>query len=98
MLPPDTLARLAVEGHNGIRQIVKQAAEELAPFLGNACVLFDPQVIVMGGGVVMGYGELYLEALHGALMDSLGEWSVPEIRVAQLGARAGVLDALQSLA
>ena len=96
-VPIETLAHLAAEGHPGIGQIVRQAAEDLAPFLGNACVLFDPQVIVMGGGVVQGYGALYLEALHRALVATLGQWHVPEIRVAQLGQQAGILGALQSL-
>ncbi|GAA4020195.1 glucokinase [Deinococcus rubellus] len=96
-VPVDILAQLAAQGHSGIGQIVRQAAEDLAPFLGNACVLFDPQVIVMGGGVVLGYGELYLDALRRALVASLGQWHIPEIRVAQLGKQAGILGALQSL-
>lgn len=96
-VPADTLARLAAEGHAGLGQIVRQAAEDLAPFLGNACVLFDPQVIVMGGGVVLGYGELYLETLRRALAATLGQWHVPDLRVAQLGRQAGILGALQSL-
>ena len=97
-MPVETLAHLAAQGHAGVGRIVRQAAEELAPFLGNASVLFDPQVIVMGGGVVLGYGELYLEALRSALAATLGQWHVPDVRVAQLGGRAGVLGALQSLA
>lgn len=96
-VPVDTLAQLAAQGHAGISQIVRQAAEDLAPYLGNACVLFDPQVIVMGGGVVRGYGELYLDALRRALATSLGQWHVPEFRVAELGQQAGILGALQSL-
>ncbi|OLV19698.1 ROK family protein [Deinococcus marmoris] len=96
-VPVDTLSQMAAQGHAGIGQIVRQAAEDLAPYLGNACVLFDPQVIVMGGGVVLGYGELYLETLRRALASTLGQWHLPEIRVAQLGRQAGILGALQSL-
>ncbi|MFC4456509.1 ROK family protein, partial [Deinococcus sonorensis] len=97
-LPIETLAQLAADGHPGLVRIVRQAAEDLAPLLGNACVLFDPQVIVMGGGVVLGYGDLYLDTLRRALADSLGAWHVPELRVAELGQQAGILGALQSLA
>ncbi len=96
-LPGEHLAQLARDGHSGLQEIVRRAADQLAPVLANACVLFDPEVVVLGGGVAIGYGHLYLTALQAALAASLGHWSVPEIRVAELGQQSGILGALESL-
>jgi len=96
-LPGEHLALLAKSGHSGIQDIVRGAARQLAPVLANACVLFDPEAIVLGGGVVLGYGSLYLNALQEALAASLGHWCVPEIRLAELGKQSGILGALESL-
>lgn len=74
--------------------VVRGAATQLGQVLANACVLFNPDVVVLGGGVIAGYGALYTGPLQRALQESLGHWSVPEIRTAQLGQKAGVLGAL----
>ena len=77
--------------------VVAAAAAVLGEMLADACVLLDPEVVVVGGGVVTGYGELFLAPLRSALAVSLGLWSVPEVRPAGLGASAGVLGALMAL-
>ncbi|WP_407572038.1 ROK family protein [Deinococcus altitudinis] len=92
-----TLAALAHAGDPRMLGVVSAAATVLGEVLADACVLLDPEVVVVGGGVVTGYGELMLAPLRSALAASLGSWSVPEVRRAGLGASAGVLGALMAL-
>ncbi|MGY2893976.1 ROK family protein [Deinococcus sp. UYEF24] len=92
-----TLAALAHAGDARMLNVVAAAASVLGEMLADACVLLDPEVVVVGGGVVTGYGELFLAPLRSALAASLGHWSVPEVRPAGLGASAGVLGALMAL-
>ena len=92
-----TLAALAHAGDARMLNVVASAAAVLGEMLADAYVLLDPEVVVVGGGVVTGYGELFLAPLRSALAVSLGLWSVPEVRPAGLGASAGVLGALMAL-
>jgi glucokinase len=93
----ETLAALAHAGDARMQGVVSAAALVLAEVLADACVLLDPEVVVLGGGVMTGYGELFLAPLRSALAASLGLWNVPEVRTASLGASAGVLGALMAL-
>ena len=94
---PGALAALAHAGDARMQGVVSAAAGVLAEVLADACVLLDPEVVVVGGGVVTGYGDLFLSPLRSALAASLGQWSVPEVRPAGLGPAAGVLGALMAL-
>lgn len=94
---PETLTALAHAGDARMLDVVSGAALVLAEVLADACVLLDPEVVVLGGGVVTGYGDLFLSPLRSALAASLGLWSVPEVREARLGPSAGVLGALMAL-
>ncbi|WP_407542319.1 ROK family protein (plasmid) [Deinococcus radiomollis] len=93
----ETLAALAQAGDARMLDVVSAAASVLGEVLADACVLLDPEVVVLGGGVTVGYGELFLAPLRSALAASLGDWSVPKVRPAGLGASAGVLGALMAL-
>jgi len=94
---PETLAALAHAGDARVLTVLQTAASVLGEVLSDACVLLDPEVVVLGGGVVTGYGELFLAPLRSALAASLGAWTVPEVRPARLGTSAGVLGALMAL-
>jgi len=94
---PGTLAALAHAGDARMLTVLGEAAQVLGEVLADACVLLDPDVVVLGGGVVTGYGEVFLAPLRSALAASLGAWTVPEVRPARLGASAGVLGALMAL-
>lgn len=94
---PGTLAALAHAGDARMLAVLQGAASVLGEVLADACVLLDPEMVVLGGGVVTGYGELLLAPLRSALAASLGPWTVPDVRPARLGASAGVLGALMAL-
>ncbi|MFC4454378.1 ROK family protein [Deinococcus sonorensis] len=94
---PEALAALAAEGDRRVLDPLEAAAQALGERLADACILLDPDVVVLGGGVVGGYGERYLTPLRAALTRALGPWHVPDLRVARLGSRAGVLGAILAL-
>lgn len=53
------VARLAGEGHAVARAIIAQEAEYLGVGLANLMVVYAPQVIVMGGGVMKSWSLFY---------------------------------------
>lgn len=91
---PGALAARAQAGDLRVLGVLGAAAAALAPALADACLLLDPAVLVLGGGVCTGYGELYLTPLRRALDAALDPWPRPELRAAQLGPDAGLLGAL----
>ena len=81
------------EARPGLRGILAQSADTVANLLVNLQLLFDPQVVVIGGGVGLakGYAGLLQQrlALHPAPEQ-------PDIRLAALGKYAGVIGAGRS--
>ncbi|MEV5974877.1 ROK family protein [Streptomyces sp. NPDC051921] len=69
-----------------------EAIEALADALTVAVTLYDPERIVIGGGLA-GAGEAWLTRLREALGQRLTFQAVPEIREALLGDRAGCVGA-----
>jgi glucokinase len=78
-------------------RIVEAAARDLAVGLGGAINLLNPELVVLGGGVVEGIGDRYLALVDRALSD----WAMPSARVAvglvrsRLGDDAGAVGAAE---
>ena len=51
----------------------------------------NPDRLVLGGGVVWACGDLYLNPFSEELKAALGGWTAPEIKVATLERRVGVI-------
>lgn len=68
------------------------AAEALADALATAVTLYDPQRVVVGGGLGRA-GEAYLAPLREGLARRLTFQAMPEVVEAQLGDRAGCMGA-----
>ncbi|MCX2183885.1 ROK family protein [Streptomyces sp. SKN60] len=68
------------------------AIEALADALATAVTLYDPERVVVGGGLARA-GEAYLAPLREALAHRLTFQAVPEVTEARLGDRAGCLGA-----
>ena len=92
---PDCLEAL-ISG-NGIRRIYGKPAEQLAEQewaevaynlgqgLRNLATIYLPDLIVLGGGVAVGGGELLLAAARRVMADHLRLVPVPEVRLSELG-------------
>ncbi|NLO26694.1 MAG: ROK family protein [Actinobacteria bacterium] len=94
MLSGGAVARLAREGHRGAIEAVQQLAEWLGIGLANLTNTFNPEMIVVGGGV----GELGELLLHYARKHLLKNAMAPgkdQVRVtaAELGNKAGLVGA-----
>lgn len=72
--------------------VVAEAASALAVGLAIISQILDPQGLVLGGGVVIGNPDL-VEYVMDELAELMGERRVPEVRLAELGADAGMLGA-----
>lgn len=88
------LSQLALSGHPLVTAVVTEAAQRLASTIAGFCVLLNPDRIVLGGGVIRAYGPLYTATFEEGLKAKLGGWRMPELRVAELHERVGVLGAL----
>jgi len=80
-------------GDEKAAELVFGAAGYLGQALADAQKLFDPEVIVIGGGVGVGGGEEYLELVRRAYRRHLRVWRPAPLRPARLLERAGVIGA-----
>lgn len=85
--------QLAAQGESRARIIVHEAAGWLGLGLGNAAMVIDPEIVVVGGGVA-GAGEMLLEPLRAAFAKAV----MPAARktpvvAAELGYEAGIIGA-----
>ena len=78
-------------------RIVEAAAVDLAVGLGGAINLLNPEVVVLGGGVVEGIGDRYValvdRALHDWAMPSA--WAAVRLVRSRLGDDAGAIGAAE---
>ncbi|HGY09584.1 MAG TPA: ROK family protein [Oceanithermus profundus] len=74
-------------------RIVEAAAVYLGQALADAQKLWDPEVIVLGGGVAVGGGKAWLERVELAFAAHTEGWRRAPLRPAELGERAGVIGA-----
>ena len=87
---PQGVFAAAVAGEAWASAIVEQSADVVANLLANLQWLFDPPLLVIGGGI--GLAEGYLERLRSRL-DLQPSNCRPELRPAALGRHAGVIGA-----
>ncbi|PRX41025.1 glucokinase-like ROK family protein [Planifilum fimeticola] len=78
----------ARKGEPLAKSVVSQSIRHLAAGIINAVVLFDPEVVILGGGL-MGSADLMLPKIREAVKRLSP--TQPEIRKAQLGSDAGVI-------
>jgi glucokinase len=88
---PDLVAA-AKEGDSHSRDALRIMGERLGIGIANAANTFDPQVVVIGGGVAQGAGDLLLEPARRAARDFIlpGVGEEMEIVLARYGNDAGV--------
>jgi glucokinase len=95
-LTPEVIAQAARQGDGLARQVVREAGEALGRQLASLVHVFNPQVIVVGGGVAQ-IGEALFAAIqvalrastmHPAFLDGL------EVRPAALGDDSGLVGAM----
>jgi glucokinase len=77
------------------RDIIEDAAHYLGIGLANFITLFDPEAIVLGGGVGWGAYDLLMPGVNRALQQHLNYWAArtTPIHMTQLGEQAGMLGA-----
>lgn len=93
----EDVARLFAEGDPQAAALVAETARWLGLGLASVAAILDPEVIVVGGGVVAGLGPAFLEAvreeMRARLMPRAWEGNVPAIEPARLGNDAALVGA-----
>ncbi|CAN5789246.1 ROK family glucokinase [soil metagenome] len=87
----ENLQNAATDGDDMARSIFRRYGARVGRGLANACLLVNPELIVIGGGV-SGAFEWFIKSLRRGLRDEMGpHWSgvAPEIVPAGLGDAAG---------
>lgn len=82
----------ATAGEDAAAQVWRDAIDALADGLRTGLTLFDPELIVIGGGLAEA-GDTLLAPLRAALAGRLTFQRMPEMALAQLGDEAGCLGA-----
>lgn len=93
---PLSAEALFVRFHDGEAKavsLVEGAARHLGVALASLQKVLDPEVIVLGGGVVLGGGEDFVAAIRRAYEEHLRGWKAAPIRTARLGRSVGVIGA-----
>ncbi len=98
----------ALASGNGIRRIYNKPAEDLseteweevqwniAQGLRNVASFYSPEIIVLGGGVAYGRGQVLSDYIKNFLKEELKLISVPEIRISRLGYDTALIGALEA--
>ncbi|WP_027883246.1 ROK family protein [Meiothermus rufus] len=87
------LFALFQQGDPRAARIVLQAAGWVGIALASLAKTFDPEVIVLGGGIALNAGPAYLEEVERTYQRYMEHWVAPPIRPAKLGGEAGLLGA-----
>lgn len=74
-------------------RILWQAAHHVGVALASCVKAFDPEVIVLGGGIAVALGDTYLNMVRDSYQQSISGWVAPPIEAAHFGNEAGVLGA-----
>ncbi|HKS99128.1 MAG TPA: ROK family protein, partial [Rugosimonospora sp.] len=82
----------ATAGEEAATEVWREAVDVLADGLVTGLTLFDPRLIVVGGGLAEA-GEALLAPLRAAIAGKLTFQRMPEMVRAQLGDEAGCLGA-----
>ena len=87
-----TLMGLAKNNHEGAKKIVNEFIEYLSIVISNICVLYDPEIIGLGGGVSSS-NELWFDKLIKKVKEKTFAGREFEIKIAKYGADAGFIGA-----
>jgi glucokinase len=87
------LFALFQQGDPRASRIVLQAASWVGIALASLVKCYDPEVVVLGGGVALNAGQGYLDEVLRSYHRYMEGWIAPPIRLAQLGSEAGLLGA-----
>ncbi|GIW23737.1 ROK family protein [Meiothermus sp.] len=87
------LFALFQQGDPRAGRIVLQAAGWVGIALASLVKCYDPEVVVLGGGVALNAGPAYLDEVQRLYHRYMENWIVPPIRLAKLGGEAGLLGA-----
>jgi glucokinase len=88
-----TVTDLAINGDPPAREIVAHAGRYLGVALASLANIFDPDVIVIGGGVSV-VGDLMLDPAHEELTSrALPPMNRTPVQLAELGPEAGMIGA-----
>ena len=88
-----TVTELAIKGDKLAREVVAEAGRHLGVALASLANIFDPDVIVIGGGVSV-VGDLLLEPAREELRSrALDPMNKALVKLAELGADAGMIGA-----
>ena len=87
------LFTLFQQGDSRAERIVLQGASWVGIGLASLAKCFDPEVIVVGGGVALNAGQAYLDEMHRQYNHYMQGWIAPPIQMAKLGGEAGLLGA-----
>lgn len=87
------LFALFQQGDPRASRIVLQAASWVGIALASLVKCYDPEVIVLGGGVALNAGPGYLEEVQRSYQRYMENWITPPLHLAKLGGEAGLLGA-----
>ncbi|GIW31281.1 MAG: glucokinase [Meiothermus sp.] len=87
------LFALFQQGDPRASRIVLQAASWVGIALASLVKCYDPEVIVLGGGVALNAGPAYLEEVQRSYRRYMENWITPPLHLAKLGSEAGLLGA-----
>ncbi|RIH82642.1 Glucokinase [Meiothermus luteus] len=87
------LFSLFQQGDPRAGRIVRQAASWVGVALASLVKCYDPEVVVLGGGVALNAGQGYLDEVMRSYQRYMEGWVAPPIRLARLGGEAGLLGA-----
>jgi glucokinase len=89
-----TVTEAAMEGDHAAREVLTRAGRYLGVALASFANTFDPDVIVIGGGVAEGAGDLLLDPARAELRErALPPMNRVEVKAAKLGGDAGMVGA-----
>ena len=98
-LDADEIADAARAGDEDARRLFDEAGLYLGVALANYVNIFNPEMIVLGGGVVAGAADLFLERAEGTMRELARKEPLKYVRLerAALGDRSGPLGMIAAL-
>jgi glucokinase-like ROK family protein len=90
----DDVIRAAFRKESWATSIVEEMIDYLAIAVANLAVSFDPEMIVLGGGISP-FGELLMEPILRRIQGTIP--TLPKLVVSRLGLRAGVMGAITNV-
>ncbi|HEX2998369.1 MAG TPA: ROK family transcriptional regulator [Anaerolineales bacterium] len=93
-LTADDVFLAARQGQQWATSIIAETVDYLAIAVANLAVSFDPQLIVLGGGISL-FADLLIEPILQRLEGTIP--TLPKLVVSKLGLRAGVMGAITNV-